>query len=296
MKSKHLILLGHLDHGKSSLLGRLLWDLGKIDRRTKTYLKEIGGKQGRQFAFVLDHRQEERSRRITIDVAHNKLLIDGYSFTFADAPGHQQFQAKTNLAINQANGAIIVIDVTDGIKDQTKTHLLEAQKRKIADYLVCITKMDLVNYREEKFTQLANQVLKLLNDVNVVGIIPVSALKGENIINHSSKMAWFQGSPFLESLKKFPMQDSSVADLIRQTEEILLMGVKQFKRPVMLWAGGKDSTAQIAIAKNLFGKLPFPVMFIDTTYKFTETYDFISRMEKEWQLNLIRVTNRQALA
>lgn len=295
MKTKHFVTLGQLDHGKSSILGRLLWDLGKIDSRTKSYLTEIGSKEGRQFAFVLDHKQEERSRGITVDVGHNKLLIDGYSFTFSDAPGHEVFLDKAYQAINESNGAILVVAADEGVTPQTKAHAEQAYKKGIRDFVVVINKMDLVKYSEERYAQLAEELVALFPDASVQ-LIPVSAINGENISKASVKMPWFSGQTLLQALKAANPQESSVDDLVAESIVIFKKAVKHFKKPVLLWAGGKDSTAQLAIARKAFGKkLPFTVLFIDTTYKFTETYEFIKRLEKEWQLPLMRVTNKEAL-
>jgi len=119
MKYKHFVTIGHLDHGKSSILGRLLWDMGRIGDETKSMLVEIGGEEGRQFAYVLDQKKEEQGRGITIDVGHNKLLVDGYSFVFSDAPGHEVFLDKAYKGIEESDGAILVIAADEGIKEQT---------------------------------------------------------------------------------------------------------------------------------------------------------------------------------
>ncbi len=297
MLYKHFVTIGHLDHGKSSLLGRLLWDMGRVGDETKTYLREIGGAEGRQFAFVLDHKKEERGRGITIDVGHNKLLIDGFSFTFSDAPGHEVFLDKAYRGIEESNGAIAVVAADEGIKNQTIRHLEHAKKIGIKDFVVCINKMDLVGYNEEKFQQLANGVKKVLNDDSfTVHIIPTSALEGENITQASEKLPWFSGNTFLDSLKQTDATENTIDELVDQTKDIFTKAVATFQKPVLTWAGGKDSTAALSIARELFNNdLPFPVLFIDTTYKFTETYEYMAKYEKEWNLNLIRVTNREAL-
>jgi sulfate adenylyltransferase subunit 2 len=296
MKSKHFVLLGHLDHGKSTLIGRLLWDLGKIDKNTKSYLMEIGSKNNRHFAYVLDFKQEERTRGITIDVGHNKLIIDGYSFTFSDAPGHQVFRNKIDSAIKESNAAIICLAADDKITDELKKSILYAHKNKITDFIVCITKMDLVKYKNVIFEKLSSQILPLLKKSSSLQFIPTSALKGDNITKSSKKMPWYQGVTLIESFKNANTKENSVNDLVRQSKEIFKKAEKTFRHPVMLWAGGKDSTAMLAIAKELYPKkLPFPLLFIDTTYKFSETYDFINLLQKKWKLNLLRITNKEAL-
>ncbi len=298
MLYKHFVTVGHLDHGKSSLLGRLLWDMGRVGEETKTYLKEIGGAEGRQFAFVLDQKKEERGRGITIDVGHNKLLVDGYSFTFSDAPGHEVFLDRAYRGIEESNGAIAAIAADEGIKEQTLRHLEHAKKIGIKDYVVCITKMDTVNYDQARFQKLADEVRKVLNDPSfTVHILPTSSINGDNITGEPSKsMPWYTEKTFLDALKQTDMLENTIDELVDQTKEIMTMTVEKFKKPVLLWAGGKDSTCALAIARDLFdNKLPFPVLFIDTTYKFTETYEFIRRYAKEWGINLMVQTNKEAL-
>lgn len=297
MKAKHFITLGHLDHGKSSLLGRLLWDMGRIGEKTKSYLIEIGGKEGRQFAYVLDSKKEEQGRGITIDVGHNSLFVEGFSFTFADAPGHDVFLAAAYRAIKESNGAIVVVAADEGVKEQTIKHVSRAQKEGIKDYVVCVNKMDKVNYDKKIFSKIGRQALGLFTGKENIFIIPTSAIEGENITKASKRMPWFQGKTFLQALQSVPMEERSLEDLVEESKKIIRKTVKTFRKPVMLWAGGKDSTAMLAIARDVFGdKLPFPVLFIDTTYKFRETYEFINTYKKKWNLNLIVAKNMKALA
>ena len=296
MKYKHFVTIGHLDHGKSSLLGRLLWDMGRVGESTKSHLIEIGGKEGRQFAYVLDQKKEEQGRGITVDVGHNKLLIDGYSFTFSDAPGHETFLDRAYRGIEESNGAIVVIAADEGIKDQAIKHISHAREVGITDFLVCVNKMDLVGYSEKAFLDLKGEILKFFEGTPTTCVIPTSALFGENITKPPAHMPWFSGKTFLECLKLFDAKENTVDELVEQSKDIIKKSLETFKNPVMLWAGGKDSTSEIAIARSMFeGKLPFPVMFIDTTWKFSETYDFINKYAKEWDLDLLVVKNQEAL-
>lgn len=296
MKYKHFVTIGHLDHGKSSIIGRMLWDMGKVGENTKSQLIAIGKKEGRQFAYVLDQKHEEQSRGITIDIGHNKLLVDEYSFTFSDAPGHEVFLDKAYQGIEESDAAILVIAADQGIKEQTKRHLEHAKKIGIRDFIVCINKMDVVDYNKKIFLAIATEIQKLLGDDILSFIIPTSALKGENISRAPQKMPWYDGFSLLDCLKSANPKENSIEELIDQSKEVLQKTVDNFKNPVMTWAGGKDSTTSLAIARDLFGsKLPFKVMFIDTTYKFQETYDYINRYSKEWGLDFLVVKNTQAL-
>src|SRR5258708_25512864 len=148
MKFKHFVTIGHLDHGKSSLLGRLLWDMGRISEDTKAYLTQIGGAEGRQYAFVLDQKKEERGRGITIEVGHHKLLYGGHSFTFGDAPGHETFLDRAYRGIQESNGAILTVAVDEGLRDQARRHTAHSLEIGIKDFVVCINKMDKVGYSQ----------------------------------------------------------------------------------------------------------------------------------------------------
>jgi len=109
-------------------------------------------------------------------------------------------------------------------------------------------------------------------------------------------MPWHTGHTFLDCLKNVETKENTIDELIDQSKEIIQKGVKTFKNPVMLWAGGKDSTASIAIARECFdGKLPFPVLFIDTSLQFSETYEFMDNLAKEWNLDYMKVKNQDAL-
>ncbi len=223
--------------------------------------------------------------------------MDGFSFTFSDAPGHEVFLDKAYKGIEESNGAIAVVAADEGIKEQTIRHLEHAKKIGIKDYVVCVNKMDLAGYRESRFQELADGVKKILDDPSfTVHILPTSALQGENITETSAHMPWYSGVAFLDALKQTDAIENSIDELVEQTKEIFRKTVQTFKKPVLTWAGGKDSTAALAIARELFeNTLPFPVLFIDTTYKFTETYAFIDKYAKEWNLPLMKVTNTAAL-
>ncbi len=293
-KKIHIASIGNFDHGKSSIIGRLFWDLNKISDKTKKYLEELSPE--RKYAYVMDQMREEQGRGITINVGHKKLLVDNLSITFSDAPGHEIFLEKAQKAIDESRAVLLVIAADEGITEQTKGHLDYARRRGISDFIVAINKMDLVNYEKNRFTDLREELISLfIGSFAHSPIIPTSAIKGDNIVTKSENMDWYRGSTFLEAIKQLKGEGDAIEKLINESKEITMKGVEEFKNPVILWAGGKDSTTQISLAREIYGKLPFPVMFIDTTWKFSETYQFIEKYSKEWDLDLIRVTNREAI-
>lgn len=152
--AKHLVCIGHLDHGKSTLLGRIFYDLGKIDKdvmaRIKTYAKAFGQEKF-GFAYIMDFFKEERARGITIGLGHKKLETKKTSFTFGDAPGHHDFLKNMLVGASESDGAILVVAVDEGVQRQTEEHLFLAKLLGLPFVIISINKMDLVDYKKPAF-------------------------------------------------------------------------------------------------------------------------------------------------
>ena len=213
----NLAMIGHIDHGKSTLLGRLLTDTGAIDPHVvEEYRKkaEAMGKATFEFAWVMDSLKDERERGITIDVAHQRFDTNKYYYTIVDCPGHRDFVKNMITGTSQADAAVLVVDAKDGIKEQTKEHVFLARTLGVGQLIVAINKMDRVNYDEARYKELKGQLLELLKTVgykeeNLV-FIPVSAYEGENITKPSEKMKWFDGPTFLEALDMMKVPEKPV--------------------------------------------------------------------------------------
>ena len=213
----NLAMIGHIDHGKSTLLGRLLTDTGAIDPHiVEEYRKkaEALGKATFEFAWVMDSLKDERERGITIDVAHQRFDTNKYYYTIVDCPGHRDFVKNMITGTSQADAAVLVVDAKDGIKEQTKEHVFLARTLGVGQLIVAINKMDRVNYDEARYKELKGQLLELLKTVgykeeNLV-FIPVSAYEGENITKSSEKMKWFDGPTFLEALDMMKVPEKPV--------------------------------------------------------------------------------------
>ena len=213
----NLAMIGHIDHGKSTLLGRLLTDTGAIDPHVvEEYRKkaEAMGKATFEFAWVMDSLKDERERGITIDVAHQRFDTNKYYYTIVDCPGHRDFVKNMITGTSQADAAVLVVDAKDGIKEQTKEHVFLARTLGVGQLIVAINKMDRVNYDEARYKELKGQLLELLKTVgykeeNLV-FIPVSAYEGENITKPSDKMKWFDGPTFLEALDMMKVPEKPV--------------------------------------------------------------------------------------
>jgi len=193
----NLAFIGHVDHGKSTLVGHLLLQAGAI---AEQQLAEGEDK----FRFVMDRLSEERERGVTIDLAHAKFETDKYEFTIVDCPGHRDFVKNMITGASQADAAVLVVAVDDGVMPQTKEHVFLSRTLGINQLIVAINKMDLVNYDEEKFNALKDEVAALIKTVGYkpsdVEFIPLSAFEGDNITAKSDNTAWYKGKTLVEAL------------------------------------------------------------------------------------------------
>lgn len=197
---------GSVDDGKSTLIGRLLYDSKSIfedqlEAITKTSKKR--GHDGVDLALFTDGLRDEREQGITIDVAYRYFTTPKRKFIIADTPGHLEYTRNMVTGASTANAAIILVDARHGVIEQTKRHAFIASLLQIPHILVCVNKMDLVDYAEAAYNKVIDQFedfsSKLL--VKDVRFIPISALKGDNVVNRSTNMDWYQGAPLLHTLE-----------------------------------------------------------------------------------------------
>ena len=218
-----IALVGHVDHGKSSILGRLLADTnslpkGKLDRVKKECLNNS---KPFEYAFLLDALKEEQSQGITIDTARCFFKIKNKNFIFLDAPGHIEFIKNMITGAASTDAAIIVIDANEGIKENSYRHGFLLSFLNVKQVLVLVNKMDLVAYSEARFNELVNSFDNFLNEQNIspIAYIPVSARNGDNIATYSNSTPWYKKNnlfDYLQILKeqkkifspfRFPIQD-----------------------------------------------------------------------------------------
>lgn len=203
----NIIFIGHVDHGKSTTVGRLLLDSGSLSdqemRKLEQEAKELG-KSTFKFAFVMDKLKEERKRGITIDLAYKKFKGKKNDFTIIDAPGHKDFVKNMITGTSQADIAILVVSAKDGVQAQTKEHAFLAQVMGIKKIIVSVNKMDEVNYSKENFDKIKEDLTKLMQGIGVkadsLQFIPTSAWNGDNVVKKSDKMSWYNGPTLLEAL------------------------------------------------------------------------------------------------
>jgi elongation factor 1-alpha len=211
----NLVFVGHVDHGKSTTVGRLLYDSGNVDEQAMRKLKEKAqelGKGGFEFAFVMDNLKEEQERGVTIDLSHKKFETDKYYFTIIDAPGHKDFVKNMITGASQADAAVLVcganeIKGTETIQElppQTVEHCRLTKILGVGQLIVAVNKMDMQNYSQERFEGVKKVVTALLKasgwKVEEVQFIAVASLNGDNIVKKSDKMPWYTGATLLEAI------------------------------------------------------------------------------------------------
>jgi small GTP-binding protein len=207
IRSLAIIIVGHVDHGKSTLIGRLLYDTGCLPADKFSEIQRSSEMLGRnlEFAFVMDCLEEERSRGITIDTTQTFFKTPKRRYVIIDAPGHKEFLKNMITGTSQAEAALLIIDSLEGIRDQTKRHAYILGMLGLKQICVLLNKIDLVDYSRDKFNQLKGQITSFLDQLNIRPrfILPISAIKGDNVAHPSMQIPWFNGPTVLEALDTF---------------------------------------------------------------------------------------------
>ena len=205
----NIVFIGHVDHGKSTTVGRLLLDSGHIEAHViEKFEKEAveRGKAGFGFAYVMDGLKEERERGITIDVAHKEFFTPNYYFTVIDAPGHRDFVKNMITGTSQAESAVLCVAANDGVNAQTKEHAFLARVLGVKQLIVNINKMDIsgVDWSQDMFNSVVGEVTDLLKIAGFnpadAPFIPCSAFDGDNVYNKSSNTPWYKGPTLFEAI------------------------------------------------------------------------------------------------
>lgn len=199
-----IVIVGHVDHGKSSLIGRLLYDTNSLAEDKIKEVENISQKMGKsiEFAFLLDHLQEEREQGITIDTTQTFFKTSKREYVIIDAPGHVEFIRNMVTGAAQADAAVLIVDAKEGIQEQTKRHAFILSMLGMEQIMLVINKMDLIQYQEDIFNDIVSEIKSFLESINLnVGFaIPISAVGGDNIAMKSSNMDWYTGLTVLETL------------------------------------------------------------------------------------------------
>ena len=215
-KQVKILTCGSVDDGKSTLLGRLLFDSKNIflDQMDQTKIEsEKYGTQGKEIdlALLVDGLQAEREQGITIDVAYRYFETSNCKFIIADTPGHEQYTRNMATGASNSDVAIILIDAEKGVLEQTKRHSFIVNLLGIKHIVVAINKMDLVHYKENIFEKIVDEYKELIKNFTFTSInfIPLSALKGDNVFSNFENTKWYNGSTLIETLEKIDVLGSS---------------------------------------------------------------------------------------
>ncbi|KAF2713729.1 hypothetical protein K504DRAFT_145022 [Pleomassaria siparia CBS 279.74] len=227
----NFVVIGHVDHGKSTLMGRLLCDMKVVDQRSLEKLRKEAGNIGKSsfaLAWVMDQTREERSRGVTVDVATNHFETERTRFTILDAPGHRDFIPNMIAGASQADFAVLVIDAStnsfeSGLKGQTKEHALLVRSMGVQRIVVAVNKMDTVSWSEERFKDISLQMSTFLTTTSFqaknITFIPLAGLTGENVTKKVTdpKAKWYTGQTLVEALDTSEIAKRDVKKPLRLT-------------------------------------------------------------------------------
>jgi len=214
-KTKPIInvaFVGHVDHGKSTTIGRLMFDSGAIPQQELDKLKAIAkehGKAGFEFAYIMDKFKEERERGVTIDLSYQKLITNKFEVTIIDAPGHKDFIKNMITGASQSDAAFLTVAAAEGVQPQTKEHAWLLRTMGVKQVAVIINKMDTVDWKEDAFKKVVADVSAVLKQagykVETMAFIPAAGYLGDNVVKKSDKMTWYKGPTIREQLDLFEL-------------------------------------------------------------------------------------------
>ncbi len=219
-----IVIVGHVDHGKSTLIGRLLYDTGSIPETRLREIEETCRRQGRpfEFAFLMDALEEERDQNVTIDTAQTFFRTARRSYVIIDAPGHREFLKNMITGAASADAAVLIVDGVEGVREQTRRHAYILSLLGIRQVVVVVNKLDRAGYDRGVFQRAENAIRAFLHSVGIVPshVIPVSAREGDNVARSSDRTPWYGGPTVLQALDdlsparreaerplRFPVQD-----------------------------------------------------------------------------------------
>lgn len=207
----NIVIVGHVDHGKSTLMGRLLADTGSLPEGKLEQVKETCRRNAKPFeyAFLLDALKDEQSQGITIDTARCFFKTEKRDYIILDAPGHIEFLKNMITGASRAQAALLMIDAKEGVQENSRRHAYMLSMLGIQQIAVVINKMDLVDYSQEVYEKVKNEYLQFLKQINITPkfVLPVSSFRGDNIVKQSDKMPWYDGMCILEVLDAFECEE-----------------------------------------------------------------------------------------
>jgi len=213
-----IVIVGHVDHGKSTLIGRLLHETGSLPDGKLEHLKAVSARRGMPFewSFLLDALQTERDQGITIDTSQIRFRTASRDFVLIDAPGHVEFLRNMITGAAQADAAVLMIDATEGVREQTRRHGYLLHLLGVRQVAVVVNKMDRTGYSEMRFNEIATEIDAYLGNLGLkpAAVIPVSAREGDGVARKSPSLGWYGGPTVLQALDRFspaiPLQNLSL--------------------------------------------------------------------------------------
>src|SRR5213596_507823 len=209
-----VVFVGHVDHGKSTLIGRILHDTGSLPEGKVEEIKKACAAEGMEFefAFLLDALLEEQKQNVTIDTTEIPFQTSRRRYAIIDAPGHKEFLKNMITGASRADAAILVISADEGVREQSRRHAYLLSMLGIKNIIVVVNKMDLVDYSEKRFHEIEQEYRKFLRELGLEArtFIPASAREGENVARASAKMKWYGAANVLEALDSLGPQERDV--------------------------------------------------------------------------------------
>jgi bifunctional enzyme CysN/CysC len=204
----HIVIVGHVDHGKSTFIGRLLYDTDSLPAGKYDALKKVckdRGTEALEWSFLLDAFQAERNQAITIDTTQIGFSTQERDYVIIDAPGHREFIKNMISGAAQADGAILVVDATQGVREQTRRHAYLLSLLGLTQISVVINKMDMVGYDAEIFANVRTEITAYLKSIGLksLHILPISARHGDMIAARGEHLKWYNGPCLTEALDSF---------------------------------------------------------------------------------------------
>jgi sulfate adenylyltransferase large subunit len=241
-----LATAGSVDDGKSTLIGRLLFDSKAILADQLAHVEAASADGEVDLALLTDGLRAEREQGITIDVAYRHFATARRRFILADTPGHAQYTRNMVTGASTAELALVLVDVRHGMTEQTRRHLSVATLLGVRHVVVAVNKMDLADYAEEPFDEVVRAVLDFTAKLGLedVEFIPLSALKGDNVIDQSTAMPWYDGPPLLEYLETVPVGDAIESLPARLPVQTVLRGEDR-------WYAGRLSSGTVKVGDDV---------------------------------------------
>ena len=268
----NIVFVGHIDHGKSTLIGRLFYDTKSLPQGKMEEIEALCEKTGQEveFAYLLDHLQEEREQNITIDTTQMFFEDEKRKYVIIDAPGHKEFLKNMITGASQAEAAVLIVDTNEGVKEQTKRHAYILHLLGISQVMVVLNKMDQIDWSQEKYEAVKKELGGFLAGLGVEPeyYIPISAKLGDNVAKKSENMGWYDGKTVLEALDsfkaslapveqdlKFPIQDAYKIEgkrifvgrieegVLRQGDKIVVLPTneKTTVKSIEVWEAQKET-------------------------------------------------------